>query len=208
MPLPAAPEADKLRNQDIARRIWTEALDPIGTAVEVYLKHRGVGLPDAPVIRFHPHCPRTGGALPAMVALMVDPITGEPCGAHRTYLQPDGRGKAAVTPAKMMLGSAGVVRLAAPISEGLGLAEGVETALSVMVMIRWGPVWAAGSSGGIARFPVLQGHALTIFADGDAPGMAAARSCAARWTEAGREALIWTAPAGEDWNDAARRIAA
>ncbi len=208
VPMPAAPESDNSRNRDRARRIWTEAIAPFGSPVEIYLRSRGVSLPDAPTIRFHPHCPRTGGALPAMVALMTDPATGAPCGVHRTYLAPDGRGKADVDKPKMMLGTAGVVRLAEPAGEGLGLAEGVETALSAMLVIGWGPVWAAGSRGGIERFPVLQGHALTIFSDGDAPGLAAARVCAARWTEAGREALIWAAPTGQDWNDAVRRIAA
>ena len=208
LPMPTAPQADKSRNLELARRIWTSAVDPIGSPVETYLRSRGVGLPDAPVIRFHPHCPRTGGALPAMVALMVDPITGEPCGLHRTFIRPDGSGKAAVTPAKMMIGGAGIVRLAEPFAEGLGLSEGIETALSAMQKIGWGPVWAAGSRGGIERFPVLPGHALTIFADGDAPGLAAARACAKRWATAGHEASIWAAPQDQDWNDAVRSLAA
>jgi CHC2 zinc finger/Toprim domain len=204
---PAAPDVNRARNIEAARRIWTEATDPTGTAAEAYLNHRRVALPDTPVIRFHPRCPRSGGALPAMVALMVDPANGTPCGVHRTFLRPDGLGKASVDRPKMMLGTAGVVRLAEPISEGLGLAEGIETALSVLQAIRWGPVWAAGSSSGIERFPVLPGHSLTIFADSDPVGRAAARACAARWTDVGREALIWTPPTGQDWNDAARRLA-
>ncbi len=208
LPMPTAPQADKSRNEELARRIWIEAVDPLGSPVATYLDHRGVSLPDAPVIRFHPRCPRAGGAMPAMIALMTNPATGEPCGVHRTFLAPDGSGKALVTPAKMMLGSAGVVRLADPISEGVGLAEGIETALSAMQIIGWGPVWAAGSRGGVERFPVLPGHALTIFADGDPPGLAAARVCAARWNDAGSEASIWAAPAGTDWNDAVRSLAA
>ena len=206
--MPAAPAADKSRNLELARRIWTSAVDPLGSPVETYLRIRGVSLPDAPTIRFHPHCPRTGGPLPAMVALMTNPATGQPCGVHRTFLQPDGGGKAAVDKPKMMLGSAGVVRLAEPFAEGLGLSEGIETALSAMQKIGWGPVWAAGSRGGIARFPVLQGHALMIFADGDAPGLAAARVCAKRWATAGHDASIWAAPDGRDWNDAVRSLAA
>jgi len=167
--------------QELARRIWIESRDPRGSPVETYLRHRGVRLPDEPVIRYHPRCPRTGGPLPAMLALMTVPETGEPCGVHRTFLQPDRSGKAPIDKPKMMLGSAGVIRLAEPICEGLGLAEGIETALSVAQRIGWRPVWAAGTRGGIERFPVLPGHCLTVFADGDAPGMTAARACAARW---------------------------
>jgi putative DNA primase/helicase len=191
-----------------ALRIWAEATDPRGTPVERYLKSRLVSLPEAPVIRFHPRCPRTGGPLPAMVALMANPETGQPCGIHRTFLAPDGAGKAQVESPKMMLGKAGVIRLAEPTGEGLGLAEGIETALTAMQVIGWGPVWAAASSGGMWGFPVLPGHALTIFADSDPPGLKAARECAARWAAAGQEALIHIPPAGEDWNDAMRRFLA
>jgi hypothetical protein len=142
-----------------------------------------------------------------MVALMTDAITGAPVGVHRTFLRPDGSGKADGQ-AKMMLGAAGVVRLAEPEGEGLGLAEGIETALSAMQLIGWGPVWAACSSGGIETFPVLQRRALTIFADGDAAGQKAARSCLRRWSESGSEALIHVAPHGMDWNDAALELIA
>lgn len=201
-------DAEASRNRELARRIWIEAIDPRETPVKVYLQHRGVDLPRAPVIRFHPHCPRTGGALPAMVALMTDPTTGEPRGVHRTYLLPDGSGKAPVDKPKTMLGHAGIIRLAEPLGAGLGLAEGIETALAAMQVIRWGPVWAAASAGAIRAFPVLPATTLNIFADADSTGLMAARDCAARWVAAGSEALIHIPPAGEDWNDASRRLAA
>lgn len=214
-PAPPAPTAraradaaDTERNRELARRIWCECEPARGSPVETYLLHRGVRLPDEPVIRWHPACPRTGGPLPAMVAKMTDPVTGEPTGIHRTFLQPDGTGKTPVGKPKMMLGRAGVIRLAEPMGEGLGLAEGIETALSAMHAIGWGPVWAAGTRGAIEAFPVLPACTLTIFADGDRPGQDAARACAKRWADAGREALIYLAPDGQDWNDAARRIAA
>ena len=75
----------------------------------------------------------TGDTLwPVMVAVMQD-STGRFAGVHRTWLDPSGEGKAAVTPAKMMLGRArgAAVRLCRP-AEHLHLAEGIETALSVM----------------------------------------------------------------------------
>src|SRR6185437_4227193 len=102
--------------------------------------------------RFHPRCTREldGDPMPAMVSLMADPVSGDPCGIHRTYLRPDGMGKAQIDKSKKMLGQAGVVRLAEPEGEGLGLAEGIETALSAMLRIGWGPVWAAGSRNSVA----------------------------------------------------------
>jgi hypothetical protein len=216
LPARRVPDRDPRVSADTrgaAERIWRQAADPKGTPVETYLRCRGVRLPDGPVIRWHPSCPRRDGGVlelvPAMVALMTNPVTAEPVGIHRTFLQPDGRGKAGGK-AKMMLGTAGVVRLAPDddIGEGLGIAEGIETALTCMQVIGWGPVWAACSRGGIEAFPVLPRHALTIFADGDQPGLAAARACAARWSKAGQEALIHAPPEGQDWNDAARGIAA
>jgi putative DNA primase/helicase len=202
-PHPLATAGGKPRNLDCARRIWMEATDPRATPIETYLHSRGVRLPDEPVIRWHPRCPRGADRFPTMVALMVDPITGQPSGIHRTFLVPDGSNKATVEEPKMMLGNAGVIRLAEPVGEGLGLAEGVETSLSVMQIIGWGPVWAAGSRTGIAAFPVLSGHSLTIFADSDEPGLTAARACAARWDASDQEALIWVPPDGYDWNDCA-----
>jgi len=125
-------DADAERNRELARRAWCEAQDPRGSPVEAYLRHRGVTLPDEPVIRWHPACPRTGGALPAMVAKMTDPVTGQPTGIHRTFLLPDGSGKALVDKPKMMLGRAGLIRLASQCTEGIGIAEGVETALAAL----------------------------------------------------------------------------
>lgn len=176
-----------------------------------YLAGRGLAVPaDAPM-RFHPACPRgaDGEQWPAMLALMTDPATCEPVGVHRTFLLPDGSGKApGPLPAKMMAGNAGVVRLVpdAEVSAGLGLAEGIETALAVMQGFVWRPVWAAASAGAIRTFPVLPGlRAITVFADPDGPGMAAGQACAERWTKAGAEARIIAPPAGADFNDLVRR---
>jgi len=147
-----------------------------------------------------------------MVALMTDPVTAEPCGVHRTFLRLDGSGKADGQ-AKMMLGGAGVIRLVPDdeVTIGLGLAEGIETALSVMQEAGWSPVWACGSAGAISTFPVLPGiECLTIFADADAngAGIKAARACAARWTEGGREVIVrYPRAGGMDWNDVARGAA-
>ncbi|MFK4047121.1 toprim domain-containing protein [Roseomonas mucosa] len=212
-PTPAARQEARPKSNtlDLAHRLWKEGQPAKASPVEQYLASRGLWLPaDAP-LRFHPACPRGRGGerLPAMVALMTDPVTGEACGVHRTFLAPDGRGKAPGL-AKMMAGAAGVVRLVPDeeVSLGLGIAEGIETALAVAQFCGWAPVWAALSAGGITRFPILRGvECLTICADGDVAGMGAARACAERWRDAGCEASILEAPAGEDFLDAAGRAA-
>jgi putative DNA primase/helicase len=146
-----------------------------------------------------------------MLALMTDPVSGAACGVHRTFLAIDGSGKAPPgpngEPAKMMLGRAGVVRLVPDedVTMGLGIAEGIETALAVMQGFGWRPVWAAASAGAVRAFPVLPGiECLTVFADADGPGLQAARACCRRWADAGREARMLAPPAG-DWNDALPR---
>ena len=193
----------------LAQRLWTEAASATRAPLERYLAGRGLTLPaDAP-LRFHPQCPRGNERLPAMLSLMTDPESGAAAGVHRTFLLPDASGKAAGA-AKMMLGGAGLIRLVpdADVTTGLGIAEGIETALSIMQHTGWRPVWACGSAGAIRTLPVLRGiECVTIFADADdgGVGVGAARDCATRWAEAGAEAIIRIPPAGCDWHDVARR---
>lgn len=183
----------------LARALWQEAAPARGTLVEAYLRGRGLHLPGDAPLRFHGRCPRGRERLPAMLALMSDARSAEPCGVHRTFLAPDGGGKAPGQ-AKMMAGRAGVIRLVPDedVTLGLGIAEGIETSLAVMQRLDWRPAWAAASAGAIARFPVLPGiEALTIFADEDGAGIAAAQTCAGRWREAGAEARVMAPPEGD-----------
>ncbi|WP_439576913.1 DUF7146 domain-containing protein [Elioraea sp.] len=206
---------------ECARHLWRESTPARGTIVERYLAGRGLALPEPPddarVLRFHRACPRRTPEdeariehHPAMLALMTDPLTGKPCGLHRTFLRPDGSDRLRDRKGRAMLGAVGVVRLSRDddMTLGLGIAEGIETSLSVMQRFGWRPVWAATSAGAIARLPVLPGvEALTIFADADGAGIAAAQAAAARWREAGRSVRILRPPAG-DFNDLATERAA
>ena len=101
-------EADKRDSEAAAQRVaramdlWTASRPPQGTLAETYLAGRGLALPaGADALRFHPACPfrladGTSARLPAIVALMRDIRTDQPCGIHRTALKPDGSGKADV----------------------------------------------------------------------------------------------------------------
>ncbi len=204
---PAARPSEPKVTMDLARRAWMESIAPSGTLAEIYLRSRGLFCPAGAPLRFHPACPRGRERLPAMVALMTERATGAPCGIHRTYLKPDGAGKAPGGPTKMMLGQAGVIRLVPDdeVLSGLGLAEGIETALGVMQLAGWAPVWAAGNAGAIAAFPVLPGiESLTVFCDRDdtGVGLTTAQRCVDRWQAVGAEAQIYLPPAGTDWLDA------
>jgi hypothetical protein len=93
------------------------------------------------------------------------------------------------------------------VETGLAIAEGIESALAGLRRRPWLPTWAALSAGGVRAFPVLAGvETLAIYADHDAAGLEAARSCAGRWAAAGRFAeVIWPRAAGADMADMLRR---
>ena len=137
-----------------------------------------------------------------IVGIMTDPITGQPTGGiSRTYITVDCR---KLCKAKSW-GPAGVVRLDedASVTYGLGLAEGLETALAAVAK-GFRPVWSTGSAALMAVFPVLAGiEALTLFADNDrnGRGLEAAQEAQARWLTASREARVFMSDQEGDIND-------
>jgi len=100
----------------------------------------------------------------------------------------------------------GVVRLWPDdaVTTGLGVAEGIETALSLAHGLT--PVWACIDAGNLAGLAVLDGiEALTIAADHDDAGIAAANTCADRWARAGAEVRVVLPEIQKtDLNDVAR----
>lgn len=206
-------------------RLWQRCAPIIpGTVAAVYLERRGCALPHPdgdlrwlPALR-HP----SGAVLPALVALVTDAVTAEPMTLHRTWLRQDGAGKAELDRVRLLWPGlpkgGGVVRLwpDEEVTMGLGVAEGIETALTMALGLA--PVWAAIDAGNLAKLPVLPGiESITIAADHDPPnprtgrstGIEAAEACAQRWADAGREARLWLAPEqGKDLNDWCREIAA
>jgi len=89
---------------EAARRLWAMSKPCRGTLVETYLRQRGItDLRDLTSLRFHPRCYYRGDdegprdqvrdAWPAMIAAVTD-LKGQCTGAHRTWLDPNGRSKA------------------------------------------------------------------------------------------------------------------
>ncbi len=198
-----------------ARELWRAAVALPGTIGEAYLLARHCVIPPADGdLRFHPnlkHGPSVESG-PALVALVTDTRTGEPLTLHRTWIRGDGM-KAPFDPPRLLLGGhrkrGGCVRLwpDEAVTTGLGIAEGIETALSLAHAFR--PVWALIDAGNLAALPELPGiEALTIAADNDPAGTAAADECAERWAAAGREVCIVQAEGErQDLNDLARATA-
>jgi hypothetical protein len=195
-------EAAKRARQ--AERCWQEARPIEATFAERYIRGRGIACPLPPTLRFHPAAWHGPGATkaPALVARVEG---GDGFAVHRTYLRPDGSGKAVLDPPKAMLGAVagGAVRLAdAP--GALAVAEGIETALSLACGLLRAPaaIWAALSTSGLRglRLPPDPGR-LTIAPDGDPAGRAAAHALAERAHAAGWAVSLLPAPEGRDWND-------
>jgi len=138
-------EAEK-RTQRI-RRVWSESQPIQGTLAETYLRSRGIqadlsGLGNN--LRFHPSMPYKESddapwvRYPCMLAVYRDKH-GKPLTLHRTFLKPDGSGKADVSRPKMVMAPprdmrGGYIVLDKPHNgvngKYIGIAEGIENALS------------------------------------------------------------------------------
>lgn len=195
-------EVDHRPHRD-AMAIWSTTHPAFGTLAESYIRARGLTIPPPGTLRFHPSLKHPSNTLwPAMVALVTRGCSGEPVAIHRTFLTPDGSGKAPVDPQKMMLGPCrgGAVRLAPP-GDLLMVGEGIETCLSAM-QATGKPAWAALSTSGLGTLDLPDTvREVVILADSDDAGEAAAKRCAAQWRREGRKVRIARPPRGMDFND-------
>ena len=186
-----------------ALAIWQSAVLAAGTPVETYLATRNLSLPIPPSIRFHRRLKHpSGGYWPCMVALVARGSDSTLLAIHRTFLAGDGTSKAPVDPSKMMLGPCrgGAVRLGEA-AELLMVGEGIETCLAG-IQATGHPAWAALSTSGLRALGLPSTVSeVSVLADGDDPGEAAARDCAMRWKRQGRSVRIARPPNGTDFND-------
>ena len=211
---PVAPRAPAPRGSaEAARRLWAIAKPIAGTLAEAYLRNRGIiHLTSCEALRFHPRCwyrqdeHAPTETWPAMIAAVTD-LSGAITGVHRTWIAPDGLGKAPVsTPRRAMgllLGNA--VRFGAA-GDVLAAGEGIETMLSLRCALPAMPMAAALSANHLAalQFPPAL-RRLYMARDADAAGRRAVETLADRARGAGVEALTLV-PALDDFNGDLRRL--
>jgi len=198
---------------EAARRLFSMALPISGTLVEAYLRNRGIAvLHGTGALRFHPRCYYRSDehspteTWPAMIAAVTD-LDGRLTGAHRTWLAPDGAGKAPVdTPRRAMgvlLGNA--VRFGAP-DDVMAAGEGIETILSLRCILPGVAMAAALSAAHLAAilFPDTL-RRLYIVRDDDPAGDNARDSLVERADAAGIEAIVLS-PALGDFNEDLRML--
>jgi hypothetical protein len=198
---------------EASRRLFGMSRPIPGTLVETYLLERGITtLHGTGSLRCHPRCyyrPDDHGPIetwPAMIAAVTD-LGGHQTGAHRTWLGPDGNGKAPIdTPRRAMgdlLGHA--VRFGVPISV-MAAGEGIETTLSLRCALPDMAMAAALSAAHLAAIlfpPTLR--RLYVIRDNDPAGDGARDTLAERAREAGIEAIVLS-PELEDFNDDLRHF--
>ena len=198
------PEPTRTRKPSTAAlRIWRDAERLCASPAKAYLESRGI-LAASSALRFHPRTPlgpkgRTR-LLPAMIAAVS--LDEGPIAVHRTFLS--GNAKADFDKPKRALGSLGeaAVRLFAPASGKLGLAEGIESAMSAYALTGI-PVWATlgNERFGLVSVPesVTELH---LFVDHDAGGELAASRGLAAYEQEGRTIHVRKPSSHDtDWND-------
>lgn len=212
--IPAKPIMTDEQRRNTLRDTYkaTQPVQP-GDLVHRYLETRGVEellYPDA--LRFAPKLrDGEGGIRPCMVAMVSRP-DGKPVSMHRTFLKSDGSGKAEMaSPRKMMPGElpeGACIRLSEYVAGGpLGIAEGIETAMSASALYDM-PVWAAINSAILKKWLPPDGCTeVAVFGDNDPKfgGQSAAWALAHRLAVKGFEVSIHIPEqVGADWNDVMR----
>ncbi len=193
-----------------AVQLWSEARPLAGSPGESYLAIRGISERSSE-LRFHPRTPHGRKPFtrfaPALIAAVRD--DSGLVGVHRTFLDGKTNRLAAIVPAKCALGrlGSGAVRLQ-PAGDVLGLAEGIETALSAAQLFGI-PCWAAL---GTERFRHValptSVSMLLLFLDQDAGGRRAEALVRSRLGEQVAIEARYPPRNGDDWNDVLAREAA
>lgn len=214
---PITPVVRPDRSERNALRLWRQAKILVGTPADDYLAARNLAL-RSPDLRFHAATPLGAKPevrfLPAMLAAVRTDETV--VAVHRTFL--DTRSgpatKTGTTTGSVRLAGfdrpkralgrlgTGAVRLATPSDGRLGLAEGIESALSAQQIFGIA-CWATlgNERFGIVTIPQSV-RELTLFTDADAGGKLAEQRGRAAYARDGR-IIVTQRPAiqGQDWND-------
>jgi DNA polymerase len=216
---PGAPAAVPQNGNDDAEKlafiksIWISARPLRGSMAERYLDEtRHIDVTKLPEnihdsLRFHPNCVFGSSTQPCLIALMRDPLTGEPVGIQRTALELR-NGKIEKID-RRMLGRAGVVQLW-PAASQLVIGEGLETVLAAATRIPYAgaplvPAWAALSSKRLKTLPVIPNvERLILLIDNDSnqEGQQAAAHATACWRAQGRTLVpLMPGTPDTDFND-------
>jgi putative DNA primase/helicase len=203
-------DLEEVRNRTAMQRAWGESF-PIAdiSPAAKYLRARAGGtLVRCDFLRearssFHPNDKKSH---PAMIAKIAG-VNDRAVNLHITYLTRDGA-KASVSPPKRVMAGKlpdGCAIRLFPAAEIMGVAEGIETAISAHLLFGI-PVWACINGMLLSKWrPPDQAHEIVIFGDNDEnyTGQAKAYELANRLeVQFKRKAKVMIPPKiGADWND-------
>ena len=207
-PIAPAPQG----SPEAARRLFSMSEPIRGTVAEAHLRTRGIAdLRDCTSLRFHPRCyyrsddadpvDAARDVWPALIAAATD-ATGAITGVHRTWLDSSGKTKAPVSTPRRSMGliNGQGVRIGKA-SSIVAVGEGLETMLSLRVVLPSLPIVAAGSANHLDALLLTEGlHRLYVAEDDDPAGRRATASVMTRAEAVGIEAMRLT-PALGDFND-------
>lgn len=196
-----------------AQRLFAMAQPIAGTIAETYLQRRGITLLHGTgSLRFHPRCYYRPDEYsptetwPAMIAAVTD-LGGRITGVHRTWLCPDGTGKAPVATQRKAMGDliGHGVRFGRAM-DVMAAGEGIETTLSLRMVLPTMAMVAALSAAHLAAilFPATL-RRLYIIRDNDPAGDAARDNLTERAIATGIEPVVLTPILG-DFNDDLRHF--
>lgn len=202
-PVRQAPAPRRDHAHEVARIL--AGCEPLaGTVGEVYLRSRGLSDPGSPDLLFNPDLTdyEARRGWPGLVAIVRDASGAPTGGIHRTFLLDDGSGKSPAGKKMLDQVAGGSVRLSPIPADGrLGIAEGIETALSAQAIFGT-PTWAALSADGMRRWqwPAGTRH-VTIFSDAGEAGIQAAAALVERLDAASIPNTTIRPLHGDDFND-------
>jgi hypothetical protein len=193
---------------EAARRLIAMCQPIGGTLVESYLRGRGItALHGCGNLRFHPRCyyrpdeHSPTETWPAMVAAVTD-LSNTITGAHRTWLAPDGSGKAPIDIQRKAMGDllGHAVRFGLS-GEVLAAGEGIESVLAAREVM---PSMSAAAALSAAHLAAIQFHdalrRLYVVRDNDRAGDGARNTLIERANAVGIEAIALSPMLG-DFNE-------
>lgn len=191
-----------------ALELWDHARPLIGTPAHHYLKRRAIDL-SPPVLRYHPRTPLGRGKLAVFRTALIAPLHERQhfVAIQRTFLdrhQPS-RARDLANPRRMLGRPGRGAVMLAPANDTLGLAEGVETALSAIMLLDI-PVWATLGSERLAHIAIPDSVTrLILLPDNDRAGRIGAAKAMEAYVMPGRTIeVLWPPHGFNDWNDVLR----
>ena len=197
------PNMEEVRQRDALRRVWEGSGEPMADGpVGRYLGQRVGCLWPSNAIREAIH-----KGWPLMVCRILTAEGDRAVNLHLTAITWDGRKRDIVQPKKVMPGKLpdGCAIRLGPTKPVMGVAEGIETAISAAIMFDM-PVWACVNGNLLSKWiPPVEAEQITVFGDNDVnfTGQAKAFHLANRLeVQFKRRVQVMIPPVqGQDWND-------